>query len=131
MVVTETPSVTLEMTCQTPVAPAAASSRFLATWVSSSPGAAPNWVIVTSMMGKSMLGNRVIGSATKLLAPRTTSTRKLTIAGIGDRIDHAETLSVISPLRDADRAAPPAPHRRYAGMQRLAPPQPRQPQSRR
>ena len=43
MVVTEEPSVTVEVWCFTPLTPAMASSIFLVTCTSSSDGAAPDW----------------------------------------------------------------------------------------
>ena len=42
-----------------------------------------------------MFGIRVIGNARKLTMPRTTRTRKLTMAGMGRRIDQAEMASLI------------------------------------
>ncbi len=91
--VTDDPSVTVEMMCQTPLRLATASSTFLVTCDSSSDGAAPDWVICTCTIGMSMFGNRVIGIVRKLTMPSTVSTTKATIAGIGRRIDQAETFS--------------------------------------
>ena len=55
-------------------------------------GAAPDWVISTWTIGMSMLGKRVIDIVRKLTRPRIVSTAKATTAGIGRRIDQAETL---------------------------------------
>ncbi len=90
--VTEEPSVTVEMMCQTPFRLETASSIFLVTWLSSSDGAAPDWVICTCTIGMSMFGKRVIDIVRKLTRPSTVKTTKPTIAGIGLRMDQAETL---------------------------------------
>ena len=84
--------------CQTPLRLATASSTFLVTCASSSDGAAPDWVISTCTIGMSMLGNRVIDIVRKLTRPSSISTAKATIAGIGLRIDQAETLRRIAEL---------------------------------
>ncbi len=46
-----------------------------------------------------MFGNRVIGIDRKLMRPRIVRTAKPTIAGIGLRIDQAETLRRIGVAR--------------------------------
>ncbi|MET3890057.1 hypothetical protein ABIE41_001133 [Bosea sp. OAE506] len=71
---------------------ATASSTRLETWLSSSDGAAPDWVIVTETSGTSMLGKRVTGSFENDSRPSTQSTTKSRIAGTGLRIDQAEKL---------------------------------------
>src|SRR5262249_9083087 len=106
-VVPDEPSERLDRMCQMPFTPAMASSTLRVTWVSSSPGAAPDWVIETWTIGMSMLGNRVIGSDMKLTMPRISNTRNVTIAGIGDRIDHAEMFSLIARLPGAARYPQP------------------------
>ena len=58
--VTDEPSVTVEIMCQTPLTLETASSTFFVTCDSSSDGAAPDWVMTTWTIGMSMLGNRVI-----------------------------------------------------------------------
>src|ERR1700730_739132 len=87
------------MMCQMPLTPAIASSILRVTWVSSSPGAAPDWVICTWTSGMSILGNLVIGSEWKLPIPRIISTRNVTTAGIGLRIDQAEMLILMALIR--------------------------------
>src|SRR5689334_22435929 len=105
------------MTCQIPFTPAMASSILRVTWVSSSPGAAPDWVIDTWTIGISIFGMRVIGSDLKLNTPRITSTNEVTIAGIGDRIDHADMFILIARLPGARRAPLlVAPHHQCARM---------------
>ena len=54
---------TEDVTCLTPLMPETASSTFFVICVSSSAGAAPDWVTATWTMGTSMLGNLVIGNA--------------------------------------------------------------------
>src|SRR5437016_2246108 len=78
--------------------PETASSRVLVTCVSSSAGAAPNWVIVTEMTGTSTFGSCVIGSLANVRYPSATSAAHITIGGSGCRIDHAEKLTAISAL---------------------------------
>src|SRR5262249_13374281 len=81
-----------------------------------------DWVIETWTIGMSMLGNRVIGSDMKLTMPRISNTRNVTIAGIGERIDHAEMFSLIARLPGATRYPRPGePRRRCAGRRRRAP----------
>src|SRR6185437_7784499 len=92
MIVEEDPSVTVEAMCQTPLTLATASSTFFVTCDSSSEGAAPDWVISTWTIGMSILGKRVIDIVRKLTRPRIVRTTKATIAGMGLRIDQAETL---------------------------------------
>src|SRR5271166_3549567 len=92
MTVEDEPSVIFESMCQTPLMLATAVSTFFVTCDSSSAGAAPDWVISTWTIGMSMLGKRVIDIVRKLTRPRTVSTTKATIAGMGRRIDQAETL---------------------------------------
>src|SRR5262249_30708402 len=73
---------------------------------SNSEGAAPNWVIVTEMIGRSTLGRRVIGSLLKPTQPRNMMTIAPTMEGRGCLIDHAEIFNAItSPL--GARAANP------------------------
>ena len=50
-------------------------------------------------MGMSMFGNRVIGIDRKLMMPRIVKTANPTIAGMGLRIDQAETLRRIGMAR--------------------------------
>ena len=83
---------TVETICLTPGMLATASSTSLVTWLSSSAGAAPDWVTVMETSGTSMLGKRVTGSAMKLITPSSVSTANSTIAGTGLRIDQAEML---------------------------------------
>src|SRR5271166_452075 len=90
--VEDDPSVAVEAMCQTPLTLATASSTFFVTCDSSSDGAAPDWVISTWTMGMSMLGKRVTGIDRKLTRPRIVRTAKATAAGMGRRIDQAETL---------------------------------------
>src|SRR5271166_1039061 len=90
--VDDEPSVTVEKMCQTPLRLATESSTFFVTWDSSSAGAAPDWVMSTWTIGMSMLGNRVIDIVRKLTRPRMVRTAKATAAGMGRRIDQAETL---------------------------------------
>ncbi len=92
MIVEDEPSVTVEAMCQTPLTLATASSTFFVTCNSSSAGAAPDWVISTLTTGMSMLGKRVIDIVRKLTKPRMVRTAKATTAGMGRRIDQAETL---------------------------------------
>src|SRR6185437_2473408 len=92
MMVDEDPSVTVEAMCQTPLTLATASSTFFVTCDSSSEGAAPDWVMSTWTIGMSILGKRVIDIVRKLTRPRIVRTAKATIAGMGLRIDQAETL---------------------------------------
>src|ERR1700693_5950673 len=91
-IVDDEPSVTVEMRCQTPLRLATASSTFFVTCDSSSDGAAPDWVISTCTIGMSILGKRVIDIERKLTTPRIVRTAKATTAGMGRRIDQAETL---------------------------------------
>ena len=93
MTVEDDPSVTVEMMCQTPLMLETASSTFFVTCDSSSDGAAPDWVMSTRTIGMSMLGKRVIDIVRKLTSPRMVSTANATTAGIGRRMDQAETLS--------------------------------------
>src|SRR5271157_2509276 len=90
--VEDEPSVAVETMCQTPLRLETASSTFFVTCDSSSAGAAPDWVISTLTIGMSMLGNRVIDIDAKLTRPRIVRTTKATTAGMGRRIDQAETL---------------------------------------
>ena len=90
--VEDDPSVTVEMMCQTPLRLATASSTFFVTCNSSSDGAAPDWVISTCTIGMSMFGKRVIDIVRKLTRPRMVRTANATTAGMGRRIDQAETL---------------------------------------
>ena len=71
----------------TPVMPAIESSIFLATWVSSSAGAAPDWVTLIETTGTSMLGKRVTGNCRKLTKPTRQSTMNSKMAGIGLRME--------------------------------------------
>ncbi len=91
--VSELPSVTVELMCLTPATPATASSTFRVTWVSSSEGAAPDWVMVTAITGTSMLGARVMGMSRKASTPSTVSTANSTMDGIGRRIAAPEMFS--------------------------------------
>jgi hypothetical protein len=91
--VTEEPSVSVDITCLTPVILATASSTRLLTWLSSSAGAAPDWVTVTEISGTSMFGKRVTGSFENESSPSTQSTTKSRIDGTGLRIDQAEKLT--------------------------------------
>src|SRR4029077_9022758 len=59
---------------------------------------APRLGTVACTIGMSMFGNLVIGRARKLKMPKITSTTKVTLAGIGLRIDQAEMLSLIARL---------------------------------
>src|SRR5579863_973676 len=90
--VDEDPSVTVEAMCQTPLTLATASSTFFVTCASSSDGAALDWVMSTWTIGMSILGKRVIDIERKLMTPSSVSTAKATMAGMGLRIDQAETL---------------------------------------
>src|SRR3984885_14728243 len=92
MTVDDEPSVTVEVTCQTPLTLATASSTFFVTCDSSSDGAAPDWVMSTWTIGMSMFGNRVIDIVRKLIRPRIVNTANATTAGMGFRIRQAETL---------------------------------------
>ena len=92
MIVDDDPSVTVDTMCQTPLTLATASSTFFVTCNSSSDGAAPDWVMSTWTIGMSMFGNRVIDMVRKLIRPRIVKTANATIAGMGLRIDQAETL---------------------------------------
>src|SRR5580704_1551047 len=92
MMVEDEPSVAVEAMCQTPLTLATASSTFFVTCDSSSDGAAPDWVISTCTIGMSMLGKRVIDIDRKLTTPRMVRTANATTAGMGRRIDQAETL---------------------------------------
>src|SRR5215470_11361777 len=78
--------------------PETASSTVLVTCVSSSAGAAPNWVIVTEMAGTSTFDSCVIGSLAKVKYPSATSAADITIGGSGCRIDHAEKLTAMRAL---------------------------------
>src|SRR5271166_4104025 len=95
--VDDEPSVTVEIRCQTPLRLATASSTFFVTCDSSSDGAAPDWVISTCTIGMSILGKRVIDIVRKLTMPRMVRTAKATTAGMGRRIDQAETLRRMDP----------------------------------
>ena len=91
----EMPSVIVELMWWAPATPETASSTFLVTWLSSSPGAAPNCEIVTVMSGTSTFGMRVIGSLLKLMKPSATMAADMTMGVTGCRIDHAEILSAM------------------------------------
>src|SRR5271166_4366127 len=93
--VDDEPSVTVETMCQTPLRLATESSTFFVTCDSSSAGAAPDWVISTRTTGMSMFGKRVIDIVRKLTMPSMARTARATTAGIGRRIDQAETLKRI------------------------------------
>ena len=110
--VVETPSATEEVKCFTPATLATASSTLRVTWVSSSAGAAPDWVIAMETMGTSTLGARVIGMLRNAATPSTSSTTNSTMAGIGRRIEAPEMFSAIrSASRRIDRRHPVAvPH---------------------
>src|SRR6266404_4597245 len=78
--------------------------------------AAPDWVTVTCTIGMLMFGIRVIGSERKLTMPRMIRKKQPTPVGIGERIDQAETLSLILPLPGPRRQPRwSAPRRRFAG----------------
>ena len=103
----DTPSITVELIFFTPVMPATASSISFVTCVSSSAGAAPDWLTVTATSGTSMFGNRVIGSALNDCQPSTISMKKARIGAIGFRMDQAEKfiamrLSSCRPCRARD-----------------------------
>ena len=89
------PSVTVDSRCFTPDTLATASSTFLVTWLSSSPGAAPGWMTVTETIGTSIFGARVMGSMLKPTKPSRVSTTNSTIGGIGLRIAAPEMLNAI------------------------------------
>src|SRR5580704_1068662 len=91
--VEDDPSVTVEMMCQTPLRLETESSTFFVTCDSSSDGAAPDWVTSTCTIGMSIFGKRVIDIVRKLMRPRIVSTANATTAGMGWRMDQAETLS--------------------------------------
>ncbi len=86
---------TVEAMCQTPLRLATESSTFLVTCDSSSAGAAPDWFMSTLTIGMSIFGKRVIDIDRKLTRPRMVSTMKASTAGMGRRIDQAETLKRI------------------------------------
>ena len=90
--VEDLPSVNVEVTCLTPETLDTASSTLRATCVSSSAGAAPDWVTVTEMIGTSMFGNLVIGRLLNDTQPSASSTTKSSTEGTGWRIDQAEML---------------------------------------
>src|ERR1700722_7314831 len=93
--VDDDPPVTVQTMGQTPLTLGTASSTFFGTCDSSSDGAAPDWVMSTWTIGMSMFGNRVIDIVRKLMSPRIVRTPNQTIAGMGLRIDQAETLKRI------------------------------------
>ena len=93
------PSVTVLVTCLTPVTLATASSTFLVTCASSSAGAAPACVIVTDTTGTSTFGARVIGSIQNETRPTRVSTANSTSGGIGLRIAAPEMRSAMAQLR--------------------------------
>ena len=96
--VTDEPSVTVEIMCQTPGTLETASSTFFVTCDSSSDGAAPDWVTTTCTIGMSMLGNLVTAIWRNATMPSSVRMTKPTAAGIGRRIDQAETLSLTGSL---------------------------------
>ena len=98
MVVIEDPSVMDDLMCLIFETPATESSTLFVTWVSSSTGAAPSWVISTVTIGMSTFGNRVMPRLLKLIRPSVISTRNSTSEGMGRRIDHAE-MFICSPRR--------------------------------
>ena len=98
IVVLETPSVIDDLRWWAPATLATASSTFLVTCPSSSPGDAPNCDTRTDMRGTSTFGILVIGSLVKLIHPSATSATAKTMGGVGFRIDHAEILSAIGAL---------------------------------
>src|SRR4051794_9867107 len=96
--VLDVPSVTVDWMCLTPAMPETESSILRVTCVSSSDGAAPDWVTLTETTGTSMLGNLVIGRLLNDTQPSATNTTNSTIDGTGYRIDRAETLKDIGAL---------------------------------
>ncbi len=90
IIVTDEPSVIVDVMCLTPVCAATAFSTRLVTCVSSSEGEAPACVMEIDTSGKSIFGKRSTGSARKLSTPRMTSTMNITTEGIGVLIAQAE-----------------------------------------
>ena len=62
MAVVDAPSLTVEVMCLTWPRPATLSSIRRVTWVSSSVGAAPDWITVTTTTGRSMSGKLLVRS---------------------------------------------------------------------
>ena len=93
MKVVEAPSVSVEVMCLTLDRPASASSTGRVTWFSSSWGAAPLSVTVTTTAGKTTLGNCLMGSEAKLMTPAIVSATKSSVTGVGLRIAQAEMRS--------------------------------------
>ena len=88
--VSDDPSVTLESISSIPCKLRSAASTRCVTWVSSSVGAAPGWLIWTMTTGKSMSGWLLTSSRRKLTIPAIVSMKNRTSDGTGLRIDQAE-----------------------------------------
>src|SRR5512139_248598 len=94
-----------------PCSVAIESSSLRATSVSICAGLAPGSAAVTVIMGRSMSGNCWIFMPRKPIAPTSVSSTNSSTAGIGLRIDQAETfIAGTSPLRRGGRGLADDPH---------------------
>ena len=105
MKVSEDPSDTVELISSMPLRLRTAASTRWVTWVSSSVGAAPGWVIWTIAAGNSISGSFCTSMRAKATTPARNNAAKMTSGGTGLRIDQADMLrKFMGPVPSAPRA---------------------------